>query len=130
MKVQSQRQLRGGELVRRAVSDILTEGHLHDPGLTGVSVTITEARMSPDMRHAQVFVSILGGGDPDPVVKGLNRAAGFIQKELGRQIEMKFTPKLRFIGDDRFDEAGHVDEILNRDKVQQDLKHDSEEDQD
>lgn len=121
MKAQSQRQLRGGELVRRAVSDIIGEGHIHDPGLSGVSVTITEARMSPDMRHAQVFVSVLGGGEADRAVAGLNRAAGFIQKELGRQIEMKFTPRLRFIADDRFDEAGHVDEILNRPNVRRDL---------
>ena len=128
MKTQSQRQLRGGELVRRAVSDIIGEGHVHDPGLSGVSVTVTEARMSPDMRHAQVFVSILGGGDPNPAVQALNRAAGFIQKELGRQIEMKFTPKLRFIADDRFDEAGHVDDILSRPKVQRDLEPGQDED--
>lgn len=126
MKTQSQRQLRGGELVRRAVSDIIGEGHIHDPGLTGVSVTITEARMSPDMRHAQVFVSILGGGDPGSAVGGLNRAAGYIQKALGRQIEMKFTPRLRFIADDRFDEAGHVDDILSRPKVRRDLTPDQD----
>lgn len=122
MKAQSQRQLRGGELIRRAVSDIIAEGHLHDPALSGVSVTVTEARMSPDMRHATVFVSTLGLADPETVAAGLNRAAGFIQKALGNQIEMKFTPKLRFLPDERFEEASHVDEVLARPEVQRDLK--------
>lgn len=122
MKTQSQRQLRGGELIRRAVSDIIAVGHLHDPALEGVSVTVTEARMSPDMRHATVFVSTLGLADPDIVAAGLNRASGYIQKELGKQIEMKFTPKLRFVPDERFDEAQHVEELLHRPGVQRDLK--------
>lgn len=122
MKVQSQRQLRGGELIRRAVSDIIALGHLHDPALDGVSITVTEARMSPDMRHATVFVSTLGLADPDAVAAGLNRASGFLQKELGDQIEMKFTPKLRFVPDERFDEASHVEELLQRPGVKRDLK--------
>ncbi|GGE49680.1 ribosome-binding factor A [Marinicauda pacifica] len=124
MKTQSQRQLRGGELVRRAVADIIAEGHLHDRALDGVSITITEARMSPDMRHATVFISALGLEDPNVVAAGLNRAHGFIQKELGRQIEMKFTPKLVFRPDDRFEEAQHVEEILDRPGVKRDLEGD------
>lgn len=121
MKPQSQRQLRAGELVRRAVSDILREGHVRDPGLTGVPVTVSEARVSPDLRHATVFVSALNVADPALVAEALNRASGFIQKELARSIEMKFTPKLRFVPDDRFDEALHVDEVLDRPGVKRDL---------
>ncbi|XBQ17134.1 MAG: 30S ribosome-binding factor RbfA [Oceanicaulis sp.] len=121
MKAQSQRQLRAGELVRRAVSDILREGHVRDPALKGVPVTVSEARVSPDLRNATVFVSAMNLADPERVAEALNRASGFIQKELGRQIDMKFTPKLRFIGDDRFDEATHVDEVLDRPSVKRDL---------
>lgn len=128
MKAQSQRQLRGGELIRRAVSDIITEGHLHDPALAGVPVTVTEARVSPDMRHATVFISTLGQADPETVAAGLNRAHGFIQKELGRQIEMKFTPKLKFLPDERFEEAQHVEEMLERPGVKRDLKRGKDED--
>ena len=121
MKSQSQRQLRGGELVRRAVSDIIAEGHINDPAVAGVPVTVTEARMSPDMRHATVFIAALQQADREEVARGLNRAAGFIQKELGRQIELKFTPKLRFEADDRFEEAQHVDELLDSPGVKRDL---------
>ncbi|MGJ3231819.1 MAG: 30S ribosome-binding factor RbfA [Oceanicaulis sp.] len=124
MKAQSQRQLRAGELVRRAVSDILREGHLRDPALNGVPITVSEARVSPDLKNATVFVSAMNMEDPGRVADALNRASGFIQKELGQQIDMKFTPKLRFAADDRFDEALHVDEVLDRPSVKRDLDHD------
>jgi ribosome-binding factor A len=121
MKAQSQRQLRAGELVRRAVSDIIREGHLHDPAIVSNSVTINEARTSPDLRHASVFISLLGGGNAEPAAAALNKAAGYLQRELGKQIELKFTPKLKFIADDRFDEATRIDSILDRDSVKRDL---------
>ncbi|MFP4518483.1 MAG: 30S ribosome-binding factor RbfA [Oceanicaulis sp.] len=124
MKAQSQRQLRAGELVRRAVSDILREGHLRDPALSGVPITVSEARVSPDLKNATVFVSAMNLEDPARVAEALNRASGFVQKELGRMIDMKFTPKLRFAADDRFDEALHVDEVLDRPGVKRDLDHD------
>lgn len=121
MKAQSQRQLRAGELVRRALSDLIAEGALSDPVLSGRSITITEARMSPDLRHATVLVADLGAGDRARLVDALNRAGGFLQRALGKEIEMKFTPRLRFEADDRFDEAAHVDEILRRPGVSRDL---------
>jgi ribosome-binding factor A len=123
MKAQTQRQLRAGELVRRAVADIIAEGHLHDPHLKGVSVTITEARVSPDLRHATCFIAALGRGDVQKVADALNHASGFLQKELGRQIEMKFTPRLRFLPDDSFDAAAKVDDVLARPSVRRDLDH-------
>ncbi|PWE18316.1 30S ribosome-binding factor RbfA [Marinicauda salina] len=126
MKPQSQRQLRAGELVRRAVSDILAEGHIHDPGLAGLSVTVTEARVSPDLRHATVFIAVLGQADVRQAAGALNRAAGYIQKQLGREIDMKFTPKLNFVADESFEAAQHVDEVLARPGVQRDLDHGDE----
>lgn len=121
MKPQSQRQLRAGELVRRAVSDILMEGQVHDPALSGVSVTVSEARMSSDLRYATLFVSALNTAEPEAVAVALNRAAGFIQKQLGELIDLRYMPRLRFEADDRFDEALHVDAILDRPRVKRDL---------
>jgi len=121
MKAQSQRQLRAGELVRRAVADILREGHVREPALTGVPVTISEARVSPDLRHATVYVSGLTVADPEAVAAALNKAAGFLQKELGRRVEMRFTPKLRFEADSRFDDAVEINEMLSRPGVKRDL---------
>lgn len=121
MKAQSQRQLRAGELVRRAVADILKEGHVREPALTGVPVTISEARVSPDFRHATVYVSGLTVADPEAVAAALNKAAGFLQKELGRRVEMRFTPKLRFEADSRFDDAVEINEMLARPGVRRDL---------
>jgi ribosome-binding factor A len=121
MKAQSQRQLRAGELVRRAVSDIIREGRVHDPHVNTAAVTITEARTSPDLRHATVYVDLLGGGDRKAVAEALNHASGFIQRELGKQIELKFTPKLRFAVDDRIEDVAQVDAVLDRPTVKRDL---------
>lgn len=126
MKPQSQRQLRAGELVRRAVADILMEGQVHDPALAGVPVTVSEARMSPDLRYATVFVSALKIEDPEAVAAALNHAAGFIQKQLGAGLDLKYTPKLRFEADERFDQALRVDQLLDRPGVKRDLKDGSE----
>ncbi|MGY6532705.1 30S ribosome-binding factor RbfA [Glycocaulis sp.] len=121
MKVQSQRQLRAGELVRRALADIIAEGAIHDPAVAGVPVTVTEARMSPDLRHATVFVAAMGQADRAKLAKALDHASGYLQRELARRIDLRFTPKLRFEADDRFEEAAHVDEVLSRPHVKRDL---------
>jgi len=101
----SQRQLRAGELIRHALVEILREEDFNDEALTGVSVTVTEVRMSPDLRHAVCFVEPLGGENADVVVKALNRHAKFLRGRLGRLIDMKFTPDLKFLHDQSFDEA-------------------------
>lgn len=82
--------------------------------------------MSPDLRHATVFVSALETADPEVIAVVLNRASGFIQKQLGNELELKFTPKLKFVADDRFDEARHIDDILDRPGVKRDLDHGDE----
>ena len=117
----TQRQLRAGELVRHALVDILREEDISDPALEGVSVTVTEVRMSPDLRHATVFVEPLGGGHAHEVVEGLNRHAKFLRGRLGRSIEMKFTPDLKFIHDESFDEAQRMSRLFDDPKVRQDL---------
>jgi ribosome-binding factor A len=117
----SQRQLRAGELVRHALVEILREETLTDAALVGVSVTITEARVSPDLRHATVFVEPLGGAHAADVVAGLNRVSKFLRGRLGHSIDMKFTPDLKFLHDESFDTAAYMDRLFNDPKVRADL---------
>lgn len=110
----SQRQLRAGELVRHALVDILAREEFRDPDLQGVTVTIGEVRTSPDLKHATVFCSpLVGNDDAEAVAGALNRAASFLRGKLGRQIEMKFTPQLRFLADTSYDDANNMDRLLD-----------------
>jgi len=118
----SQRQLRAGELTRHAVVEILREHEIIDPVLTGVSVTITEVRLSPDLRHAICFVEPLGGDRADEVVAALNRHAKYLRGLLGRSIEMKFTPDLKFVHDETFNVATHLNRLFEDPRVAQDLR--------
>jgi ribosome-binding factor A len=117
----SQRQLRAGELVRHALVEILREEDIADPALERVSVTVTEVRVSPDLRHAAVFVEPLGGGHASEVVEGLNRHAKFLRGRLGRMIDMKFTPDLKFLHDESFNEAARMNRLFGDPRVRQDL---------
>ena len=120
----TQRQLRAGELIRHSLVEVLREEDFSDPALNGVSVTVTEVRMSPDLRHATVFVEPLGGGHAPEVVEGLNRHAKFLRGRLGRSIDMKFTPDLKFLHDESFNEAQRMSRLFDNPKVQQDLARD------
>jgi ribosome-binding factor A len=117
----SQRQLRAGELVRHALVNILYEEELQDEELTGVSVTVTEVRISPDLRNATVFIEPLGGANADVVVKAMKRHAGFLRGRLGHAIEMKFTPALKFMHDESFAEAERMARLFDDPKIREDL---------
>lgn len=123
----SQRQLRAGELIRHALAEILREEEFHDPALQGVSVTVTEVRVSPDLKHALCFVEPLGGVHASEVVEGLNRVARFLRGQLGRMVDLKFTPDLRFVHDESFDAAARMDRLFDNPVVQRDLHHESDE---
>jgi ribosome-binding factor A len=118
----SQRQLRAGELVRHALVEVLREEDLTDPALAGVSVTVTEVRMSPDLKHAVCFVEPLGGTHAAEVTAGLNRCARFLRGRLGRQIDLRFTPELKFVHDESFGEAERMERLFHDPKVAQDLE--------
>ena len=127
----TQRQLRAGELVRHALVEILREHEIHDEALAGISITVTEVRCSPDLRHATVFVEPLGAGldgnaHVAPAVDALNRHSKFLRGVLGRSIEMKFTPALRFLHDESFNEAARIDALFMRPDIARDLHHDDE----
>ena len=134
----SQRQLRAGELIRHALVEVLREEEIHDPAMEGVSVTVTEVRMSPDLKHATCFVEPLGAGvesaptagHVEEIVKALNAHARFLRGVLGRHIDMKFTPDLKFRHDESFDAAGRMDRLFNDPRVQADLARADEPDAD
>jgi ribosome-binding factor A len=125
----SQRQLRAGELVRHALAAILREENLLDPALAGVSITVTEVRMSPDLKHATCFVEPLGGGHAAEVVDALNRVSRFLRGRLAREIDLKFTPDLKFLHDESFGEAERMNRLFDSPEVRRDLeRHDDGDD--
>jgi ribosome-binding factor A len=117
----TQRQLRVGEMLRHALAEVLRRGDIRDPDLVGISVTITQIKPSPDMRHATVFCEPLGGQNAKAVIAALNKHKGFLRGEMGRLITMKFTPELRFIEDESFAEAQKIETLLKSSRVQRDL---------
>src|SRR6202163_5041758 len=121
----SQRQLRVGEIVRRAMAEILVNGSVHDPDLEGHIVTVPEVRMSPDLKLATIYVMPLGGRDIDVVIAALERHKKFLRGELARRINLKFSPDVRFRVDERFDEAERIEKLLRTPAVQRDLAPDS-----
>jgi len=121
-----QRQLRVGEEMRHALSDILRDNHLADPDLHGRIITVTEVRISPDLRNATAFVLPLGGTDTQKVVEALNRAAGYFRGELGHTVKMQFTPTIRFRADETFEEASRIERLLHDPVVARDLHKDED----
>ncbi len=124
-KPPSQRQRRVGEEVRHALAWTIERGDLRDPALAGVSITVTEVRVSPDLKNATAFVTPLGGGDAAPVLDALRRAAPFLRHEIAAQIQIKYVPRLSFEADTSFDEASHIDALLHRPDVLRDIHPDA-----
>ena len=122
----SQRQLRVGELVRRTVSDVLMRGDVHDPDLAGVSVTVGEVRMSPDLRIATVYVLPLGGVNVQVVIKALARSAHELRRAVNKAVKLKFSPELRFLPDETFDQMDRTRKMLGDERVQRDLQVDDD----
>ncbi len=117
----SVRLLRVGEQVRHVLSEILARGDVRDDTLQSHLVSVTEVRMSPDLRHATVFVKPLLGQDEDVVLKALRTNTAYLQREVAARVRMKYAAKLKFIADESFDEGGHIDRLLRTDHVAQDL---------
>jgi ribosome-binding factor A len=120
------RALRVGEAIRHALADILPTARFRDPVLADLSLTVTEARVAPDLRNVLVFVLPLGGRNPEEIVAALNRAAPFLRGKVGRAVRMKFAPQLRFAVDRTFDRSDRVSELLRDPRVSRDLRRDGE----
>ncbi|WP_414900820.1 30S ribosome-binding factor RbfA [Sphingomonas flavalba] len=120
-ETRSVRLLRVGEQVRHALSDILMRGDVHDETLAAAMVTVTEVRMSPDLRHATAFVKPLLGTDEAKVLKALRTNTAYLQGEVARRVNTKYAAKLKFLADGSFDEGSHIDAVLRRPHIAQDL---------
>ena len=118
------RLLRVGEQMRHVISDILARGDVHDETLAKHPVTITEVRMSPDLRHATVFMKPLLGRDEEAVLKALRTNTAYLQREVAARVHMKYAAKLKFLADESFDEGSHIDTLLRAPHVAQDLDSD------
>ena len=123
----SVRTLRVGEQVRHVLSEILQRGDVHDETLASHMVSITEVRMSPDLRHATVFVKPLLGKDEEAVLKALRTNTAYLQREVAHRVKMKYAAKLKFLADESFDEGSHIEQLLRNPHVARDLTDDSAE---
>jgi len=109
----SQRQLRVGELIRHALSDLLIRGEIHDEIITKHVITVSEVRMSPDLRLATVYVLPLGGADTEEVLAALERNRRFIRGVVARAVNLKFAPEIRFRKDESFESGERIDRLLD-----------------
>ncbi|MBL8566951.1 MAG: 30S ribosome-binding factor RbfA [Hyphomicrobiaceae bacterium] len=126
----SQRQLRVGELVKHAVSELLVRGEVHDDTIASHVITVTEVRMSPDLKLATAYVMPLGGVDLKPVLEALNRNKKHFRSVVAGAVNLKFAPDIRFREDDTFEEAMRIERLLHSPKVRQDIEKRSDPDDD
>lgn len=124
----SVRALRVGEQVRHILSDILQRGDVHDDVLARHVVSVTEVRMSSDLRHATAFIKPLLGRDEEVVLKALRTNTAYFQREVAARTRLKYAAKIKFLADDSFDEGSHIDKLLRDPKVAQDLVKDDDSD--
>lgn len=111
-KAPSQRQLRVGEEIRHALSDIFMQGTLYEPELVGVSITVPEVRVSPDLRNATAYVFPLAGNAPEGFISVLNKIAPQINHMVTKKINMRFAPKISFRVDDSFEVASKIENLF------------------
>ena len=120
-ETRSVRLLKVGEQVRHILSELLMRGEAHDDVLAAHSVSVTEVRMSPDLRHALIFVKPLLGADEEEVLKALRTNTAYFQREVAGRLKLKYAPKLKFTSDESFDVASRIDALLADPKVARDL---------
>jgi ribosome-binding factor A len=118
----SQRQLRVGEELRHALAQLLRPGELRDPALLDANITVTEVRLSPDLRNATAFVMPLGGANAADVIAGLRRSAPYLKGQIARLVPLRRAPNLSFLLDNAFDTANRIAALLHSDTVARDLQ--------
>lgn len=123
----SQRMLKVGEMVRAALTKILQRDDIRDPDVEGVVISVSEVRMSPDLKIANAYVKALAQTDQTATIAGLNRSAKFVRKKLGPELRhMKYMPEIRFRDDTSYENFNKIDALLNRPEVVRDLEIDDE----
>jgi ribosome-binding factor A len=123
-ETRSVRLLKVGEQVRHVLSELLARQEVHDDVLTSHTLSVTEVRMSPDLRHATVFIKPLLGANEEAVLKALRTNTAYFQKEVAGRLKLRFAAKLRFLPDESFDVASKIEGLLADPKVQRDLGED------
>ena len=118
----SQRQLRVGEEIRHVLAEILRRTEFHDPVLAKADLTISEVRMSPDLKHALVFATVLGHKDIRPLLPALKRVAPFLRAQIAPRLGLRITPELKFVADEALDEATRINALLHSPDVMRDLE--------
>jgi len=117
----SQRQLRVGEEMRHALARIFERGELHDPALHESPLTVTEVRVSPDLKRATAYVMPLGGRNAAEIMAGLKRGASHLRRLVAQEVKLRVAPQIFFALDQSFDEASRIDALLRREDVARDL---------
>ena len=117
----TQRQLRVGELIRRALSDILTRGEIHDPDLNRMSITVGEVRTSPDLRVATAFILPLGGKDKEQALLLLRQNRHEIRRAISKTLDLKYSPEIRYQIDETFDQMDNTRRMLDQEDVRRDI---------
>ena len=117
----SQRQLRVGELVRRALSEILLQGTIHDPDLNRISVTVSEVTASPDLKIATAYVCPLGGQGAEDLLALLSKNKSEIRRSISKKLTLKYTPELRFRIDATFDRMDETRRLFSQENIKRDL---------
>ena len=112
----SQRQLRVGELIKQSLGQIFLRGEAKVPSLETKNITVTEVRMSPDLKNAKAYVIPLGGKDTEKAVSTLTEFSYLIRKALSKKIDMKFLPRVYFVGDKSFDYAAKIEKLIQENK--------------
>ena len=130
IRAPSQRQLRVGEELRHLLAALLRSGELRDPALRDANITVTEVRLSPDLRNATAFVMPLGGANTEEILAGLRRSAAFLKSRLARMIELRHMPNIAFALDNAFDSAARISALLASPVVERDLHPDADDDDD
>ena len=125
-EARSVRLLKVGEQVRHIISELLTRQEVHDEVLSAHTVSVTEVRMSPDLRHAAVFIKSLLGADEEAVLKALRTHTAYFQREVGSRLKLKYAAKIKFLADESFDVASRIDTLLSDPRVKRDLAGEAE----
>jgi ribosome-binding factor A len=118
----SQRMLRVGEMVRAALMKVLQRDEIRDPAVEGAMITVSEVRMSPDLRFSSAYIKVVGQDDQKETIKGLNRSSKFVRKRMGPELRrMKYMPEIKCLEDTSFDNFDKIEKLLSRPEVARDL---------
>jgi ribosome-binding factor A len=121
-KPPTQRMLRIGEMVRHKLAELLIRGEIHDDVLASHVISITEVRISNDLKLATAYVMPLGGKDTEKVLAALTKHKGFIRAEIAQTLDLRYAPDIRFREDETFEEVSRIDELLYSEKVRRDVE--------